>query len=115
MSSTDEPKLTFVYPLPRRQQRFREIILYIADKCRDAEFFGAVKLNKILFYADRRAYLELGRSITGARYQHLEEGPAPVELVPLRREMIEAAQPLSRTVGISPTRKSDSCPSVSLT
>lgn len=71
-------------------QRFKELILYLLAIGEDDPTLGAVKLNKLLYYADRRAYLELGRSITGARYMHLEEGPAPNALVPARREMIEA-------------------------
>jgi hypothetical protein len=47
-----------------------------------------VKLNKLLFYSDFNAFIELGVPITGATYQHLEEGPAPKELLPVRREML---------------------------
>lgn len=70
--------------------RFKELILFFIHEGEDDPTLGAVKLNKLLFYADRRAYLELGRAITGAKYVHLEEGPAPAALVPVRREMIEA-------------------------
>lgn len=86
MSST-EPKLTFVFPLPRRQQRFRELILYIADKCRDAEFFGAVKLNKILYHSDFRAFRRFGVPVTGVGYFRLPHGPAPAALLPVRRDL----------------------------
>lgn len=69
--------------------KLKEAILYIAEECEDDEKFGAVKLNKILYYADFQAYRELGRSITGATYQHLPEGPAPRELLPARHELVE--------------------------
>src|SRR4051794_22869463 len=68
--------------------RFRELMLYLLFTGESDPALGAVKLNKLLYYADRRAYLQLGRSITGARYQHLGEGPAPTALLPIRREMI---------------------------
>jgi len=34
------------------ERKFKELILYVADKCSDDPDFGAVKLNKILFYSD---------------------------------------------------------------
>lgn len=69
--------------------KFREAIVYIADKCREDRKFGAVKLNKILYYSDFRAYRSLGQSITGAEYQHLSEGPAPRGLLDIRNSLIE--------------------------
>jgi hypothetical protein len=68
-------------------EKLAELILYIADKCRADPRFGAVKLNKILFYSDFTAYRELHRAITGAEYQHLGEGPAPRQLQPIRRKL----------------------------
>jgi len=68
--------------------KFREAIVYIADKCREDRKFGAVKLNKILYYSDFRAYRTLRQSITGSVYQHLREGPAPRGLVEIRQSLI---------------------------
>ncbi|MGI9107709.1 MAG: Panacea domain-containing protein [Pyrinomonadaceae bacterium] len=67
--------------------RLREVILYIAARCESHENFGAVKLNKILFFADYISYLSYGEPITGAQYQKLPNGPAPVYLVPIRKQM----------------------------
>jgi hypothetical protein len=69
--------------------RLKEAILYVSKSCEDDPKFGAIKLNKILYYADFQAYRELGRSITGATYQHLPEGPAPRELLPARQELLD--------------------------
>ena len=71
------------------EQKFRELILYIALRSDDDQRFGAVKLNKLLFYADFNVYRELGRPITGAAYQHLAEGPAPRELLSCRKKMMD--------------------------
>ena len=57
--------------------KFRELIVYICKKSEGDPTFGAVKLNKILYYADFAAYRILGKPITGAQYQKLREGPAP--------------------------------------
>jgi hypothetical protein len=67
--------------------KLKQAILYLSQLSENDPKFGAVKLNKILYYADFRAYLELGHSVTGATYQHLEEGPAPRELLPARDEL----------------------------
>lgn len=69
------------------RDKFRELLLYVARKEEDDASFGAIKLNKILFFADFAAYRRFGKSITGARYQALPYGPAPKELLPIREEM----------------------------
>lgn len=69
--------------------RLKEALLYVSSMCEGDEKFGAVKLNKILYYADFQAYRESGRSVTGATYQHLPEGPAPRELLAARKELID--------------------------
>ena len=70
------------------EDRFRELILYIAKQCESHPFFGATKLNKLLFYSDFIAYEELGQPITGAEYMALEFGPGPRRLVPIREDML---------------------------
>jgi hypothetical protein len=69
---------------------FSELMLYISSRCEADPTFGAVKLNKILFYSDFYAYRTLGESITGATYQKLPEGPAPREMLPERRRLIQS-------------------------
>jgi hypothetical protein len=71
------------------QDKLRELIVHIAWQSQDDSTFGAVKLNKILYYADFYAYRKLGASITGAEYQKLPEGPAPRRLLPARASLIE--------------------------
>lgn len=71
-------------------EKLRELIVYIANKSKKDPHFGAVKLNKLLYYADFSAYRILGHSITGAEYQHLNEGPAPRRGLPARRALEEA-------------------------
>jgi hypothetical protein len=73
----------------KSDKKLKELILYIALCCQSDDRFGAVKLNKILFYADFTAYLTLGESITGTEYFALPEGPAPRRMKPIREEMRE--------------------------
>jgi len=67
--------------------KLRELILHISRQSEGDPCFGAVKLNKILFYSDFIAYRQFGRSITGADYQKLNHGPAPRQLKPLHNRM----------------------------
>lgn len=76
------------YDVPRGTQRFRELILYISKECQNDHWFGAVKLNKILYYSDFRAFERFGVPLTGVRYFRLPKGPAPKMLVPVRDELV---------------------------
>lgn len=71
----------------RDPRKLRELILYVAWRTRDDPNCGAVKLNKILYHAEFRAYRELGHSISGTPYVALEYGPAPIELRPIRKNL----------------------------
>lgn len=76
------------YDVPRGPQRFRELILYISKACQNDQWFGAVKLNKILYHSDFRAFERFGIPLTGVRYWRLPKGPAPKPLVPVRNELV---------------------------
>jgi hypothetical protein len=82
------------------EAKLRELILHVAWRSEDDRHFGAVKLNKILFFADFIAYRRWGRSITGAEYQKLEHGPAPRTIRPvldnMERAGLVAEQPVER-------------------
>lgn len=64
-------------------RKLEELVLYISNQCSDHKLFGAIKLNKILFYSDFLYYQTSGKSITGAEYQKLERGPAPRRMLPV--------------------------------
>ena len=71
-------------------KKFCELVLYIAKRSEDDPRFGAVKLNKIMYYSDFGAYRRLGQSITGANYQKLSEGPAPRQMLWERRVLLDS-------------------------
>jgi Protein of unknown function (DUF4065) len=71
------------------EQKFKELVLYLAEKSADDPSFGDTKLNKLLFFSDFLAYGIFGVPITGAAYQKLEFGPAPRRLLPARDELID--------------------------
>lgn len=69
--------------------KLKETILFICKHAHDDPALGAVKLNKLLYYADFKAYRDLGKSITQATYQNLQEGPAPKEFLAARQELLD--------------------------
>src|SRR5271170_837966 len=73
-----------------KEKKMTELVIYISKKLSNDEYFGQVKLNKVLFFSDFTAYGRLGRTITGAEYQHLGEGPAARSILPIQRRMQEA-------------------------
>jgi len=72
------------------EEKFRELLLFIAHRSEKDPRFGAIKLNKLLFYSDFLAYLKLGHPITGQPYFALENGPAPRYLVRVREQMVKS-------------------------
>jgi uncharacterized phage-associated protein len=70
------------------EEKFRELILYIASECSDDVFWGATKLNKQLFFCDFLAFQQLGQPITGAEYMALDYGPVPRRMLPTRAQML---------------------------
>ena len=75
--------------LPADDSKMEELILHVAKEGEKDDKFGAVKLNKIIFYADFLSYLKRGKSITGQDYFALREGPAPQRLLPIRQKMVK--------------------------
>lgn len=79
--------------------KFRELVLFIADRCSDDGSFGDTHLNKVLFFSDAYALQHLGQSITGARYQKLERGPTARALLPVRKELVASGDATVEMVG----------------
>lgn len=71
------------------REKFRELIVYIAQKTGDDPGFGDTHLNKVLYWSDFFGYSHLGQPVTGARYQKLKYGPAARALIPVRDELEE--------------------------
>lgn len=65
------------YVGPFDQDKFKELVLYIAQKCAQDSGFGRTKLNKALWWSDFQAFARFGRSITGAKYIRMPYGPVP--------------------------------------
>jgi len=72
--------LSFSIDLPGGLNRLREATLYVCKASENAERFGKVKLNKILWRADFKAFADRRTPVTGRTYQKLTAGPAPLEM-----------------------------------
>lgn len=81
--------INFTVHVPRGQEKFRELILYVSQQCVDAPAFGSTMLNKILYYADFHAYERLGTPLTGVPYFRIQNGPVPFNMTKVRRDLLE--------------------------
>ncbi|HLG36700.1 MAG TPA: type II toxin-antitoxin system antitoxin SocA domain-containing protein, partial [Nitrososphaera sp.] len=73
-------------------EKLENLILYISLKSKRSKTFGAIKLNKILFFSDQKAYVEMGRSITGQEYQALKQGPCPRRMKPVQDQLVQGGK-----------------------
>lgn len=83
-----KPLLTSFQALADGQdERLKQLVLFVAEECEHAPYFGLTKLNKIIWKADFTSYAETGTALTGCGYQRLEFGPAPLAMVPVLKAM----------------------------
>src|SRR4051794_2460574 len=54
---------TLMRPVSFNRDKFRELILYIAEQTEDDPSFGDTLLNKVLYWSDFRGYSELGQPV----------------------------------------------------
>ena len=80
-------KLSYGTPGDDSDRRLGELMLYIADRCSGDRYLGAIKLNKLLYFADFIAFAHRGQSITQAEYMSLPLGPVPRRLKYVRENM----------------------------
>jgi hypothetical protein len=69
------------------KEKFKGLVHYICWKCDAPSKLGAIKLNKILWFADIQSFAETGAPITGAAYVKRRLGPVPKPILPALREM----------------------------
>ncbi|MGV1050006.1 MAG: Panacea domain-containing protein [Solirubrobacterales bacterium] len=71
-----------------KQEKFEELIVYIAKRLGPEAALGRVKLAKLLKASDFGAYERLGQPITGATYEKWEHGHLPRELLLVERDLV---------------------------
>jgi len=69
--------------------KMKALVHYICYKAHDPTVLGAIKLNKVLWYADTASYQLFGKSITGGTYIKRQFGPVPRRILQTLRELTE--------------------------
>lgn len=73
------------------QEKAKNCILYVSDRMKNCPGFGAVLLNKILYFSDHIFYLRYGTVISGFSYIKQSRGPTPnpSEFLQIREDLIK--------------------------
>jgi hypothetical protein len=86
------------------RERFKTIVHYVCWVCEDPRVLGPIKLNWILWYADRNVHLLQGQPLAGATYVKRPYGPLAKALTPvlgeLEKERLVAIRPRSHGVAL---------------
>jgi len=72
-----------------KTDQFKELVLYISEKCGSDNTFDSLVLSKVLFLSDFLAYAHLGEPITGSEYVKMGKGPAPKRIREIKTQMVE--------------------------
>jgi uncharacterized phage-associated protein len=71
------------------EQKYRNIILFLAKKCDHGSVWGKKKMYKLLYYLDFDFFEKFEKPITGDVYHRLQMGPAPSYFDAIVDEMIK--------------------------
>lgn len=72
--------------------KFRNILLYILERCAGKPNVGETVLYKLLYFADFNYYELYEEHLSGARYRKLPYGPVPQRLDTVISQMLEKGQ-----------------------
>lgn len=73
--------------MPLDRDKFKRLVHYVAWKAGKRDWFGAVKLYKVLWFAESRQYVLKKQSITGETYIREKHGPIPKDILSVLREL----------------------------
>jgi len=71
------------------QEKFKNIMLYILERCAGKPNVGETVLYKLLYFSDFNYYEMYEEHLTGASYRKLPFGPVPVKIDFILNKMIE--------------------------
>ena len=72
--------------------KFKNVLLYILERCAGKPNIGETVLNKLLYFCDFNFYELYEEHLTGARYRKLPYGPVPHRFDSILNQMIEKSQ-----------------------
>lgn len=73
-------------------RKFKNVLLYILERCAGKPNIGETVLNKLLYFCDFNFYELYEEHLTGARYKKLPYGPVPQKLDTIINQMIDKGQ-----------------------
>lgn len=73
-------------------QKFKNILLYILERCAGKPNVGETVIYKLLYFSDFNYYELYEEHLTGAKYRKLPFGPVPQKLSTIIGEMVESRQ-----------------------
>ena len=93
------------------KEKFKRLVHYIVWKAGTRDWFGAVKLNKVLWFADARVYMLTGMPITGESYTRGKFGPVPKHIDAAESELVREGAikitkegKLTRVIALAPAK-----------
>lgn len=72
--------------------KFKNVLLYILEKCAGKPNVGETVLYKLLYFSDFNYYELYEEHLTGAKYKKLPFGPVPQKLNTIINQMIEGGE-----------------------
>ncbi len=72
------------------ESKFKQLLHLAAALVSEHLSAGAVKLNKVLYYAEFEHFRDTGQPISGAVFVHRRMGPTPYRMLPVRSALINA-------------------------
>ena len=69
--------------------KFKNVLLYILERCAGKPNVGETVLYKLLYFADFNYYELYEEQLTGAKYRKLPYGPVPQKLDSIIKQMID--------------------------
>jgi transcriptional regulator with XRE-family HTH domain len=72
--------------------KFKNVLLYILERCAGKPNFGETVLYKLLYFSDFNYYELYEEHLTGAKYRKLPFGPVPQNLDTIINQMIDKGQ-----------------------
>ncbi len=72
------------------EDKFAELLLHVSSRLQGDRAGGATKLNKVLFFVEFTHLRRHHRVVSGCQFLKLPHGPAPHQLLPVRRRLVDS-------------------------
>lgn len=73
-------------------EKFRNVLLYLLERCAGKPNVGETVLYKLLYFSDFNYYELYEEQLTGAEYRKLPHGPVPLKVSSILNEMVANGQ-----------------------